>query len=52
VAAHGKIISGITNCQSNCAVLIVNAQFTNVAGCVIQAGKQRVGDPWFGALEI
>jgi len=46
VAAHGKIISGIPNCQNKCAVFIVYAQFTDVAGCIIQAGRQRVGDPW------
>jgi hypothetical protein len=46
--ACGKItVSGVPNRQNYCVIFIVYIQFTNVAaGCSIQAGGQRVGDPW------
>jgi hypothetical protein len=39
--------SGIHNLLNYCVIFIVYTQFTNVsAGCIIQDGGPRAGDPW------
>jgi hypothetical protein len=42
----------VANYLNNFAVFVVYAQFTNVAGCIIQAGRQRVGDPRLRAIQF
>jgi hypothetical protein len=40
-------ISGITNRLNYCVIFVLYTQFTNAAaGCTIQSGGPRVGDPW------
>jgi hypothetical protein len=51
-ATHGKItVSGIPNCLSYSDIFIAYTRFTNVvAGHMMQAGRPRFGELWYGCM--